>query len=275
MTTPTKTEGRRLTGHLGPIGIVFMVVAAAAPLTVIGGNMPLGHGPRQRCRRTGRIRDRRSGAARLQHRVRHDDAARPRGRRVLLLRDGRSRPTDGQGHRRRRADRLHRHPDRHLRLHRLGHLRHRRALRRTRDSMARILVRRPGDRRRARLPAHRTERQGARGGAGPRNRHRRGARHRDGRQSRPGWCHLRLVRPRRVHPRHHRHRHPVRAHRFHRVRGHRGVPRRGTRPGAHDPARHVCRGDHHRRVLRDHRVGVRGCHRPRSGDRRRTTDPRR
>lgn len=44
MTTPTTTDGRRLTGHLGPIGIVFMVVAAAAPLTVIGGNMPLAMG---------------------------------------------------------------------------------------------------------------------------------------------------------------------------------------------------------------------------------------
>jgi amino acid transporter len=44
MTTPTQTEGRRLTGHLGPVGIVFMVVAAAAPLTVIGGNMPLAMG---------------------------------------------------------------------------------------------------------------------------------------------------------------------------------------------------------------------------------------
>jgi amino acid transporter len=44
VTTPTKTEGRRLTGQLGPIGIVFMVVAAAAPLTVIGGNMPLAMG---------------------------------------------------------------------------------------------------------------------------------------------------------------------------------------------------------------------------------------
>lgn len=43
-TAPTRTEGRRLTGHLGPIGIVFMVVAAAAPLTVIGGNMPLAMG---------------------------------------------------------------------------------------------------------------------------------------------------------------------------------------------------------------------------------------
>lgn len=44
MTTTTKSEGPRLTGHLGPVGIVFMVVAAAAPLTVIGGNMPLAMG---------------------------------------------------------------------------------------------------------------------------------------------------------------------------------------------------------------------------------------
>lgn len=43
-TTPTTAEQRRLTGHLGPVGIVFMVVAAAAPLTVIGGNMPLAMG---------------------------------------------------------------------------------------------------------------------------------------------------------------------------------------------------------------------------------------
>ncbi|PQZ92874.1 amino acid transporter [Arthrobacter sp. MYb227] len=34
----------RLAGKLGPTAIVFMVVAAAAPLTVIGGNMPLGMG---------------------------------------------------------------------------------------------------------------------------------------------------------------------------------------------------------------------------------------
>ncbi|MCD1286102.1 MULTISPECIES: APC family permease [unclassified Brevibacterium] len=34
----------QLTGRLGTTGIVFMVVAAAAPLTVIGGNMPLGIG---------------------------------------------------------------------------------------------------------------------------------------------------------------------------------------------------------------------------------------
>ncbi|MDZ4270215.1 MAG: APC family permease [Mycobacterium sp.] len=35
---------RRLHGRLGVVSIVFMVVAAAAPLTVIGGNMPLGMG---------------------------------------------------------------------------------------------------------------------------------------------------------------------------------------------------------------------------------------
>ncbi len=44
MTTSTTAETRRLTGQLGPVGIVFMVVAAAAPLTVIGGNMPLAMG---------------------------------------------------------------------------------------------------------------------------------------------------------------------------------------------------------------------------------------
>ena len=37
-TTSSTSQGRRLRGHLGPVGIVFMVVAAAAPLTVIGGN---------------------------------------------------------------------------------------------------------------------------------------------------------------------------------------------------------------------------------------------
>lgn len=34
----------RLDGRLGPVAVVFMVVAAAAPLTVIGGNMPLAIG---------------------------------------------------------------------------------------------------------------------------------------------------------------------------------------------------------------------------------------
>ena len=37
-------EKQRLSGHLGTVGVVFMVVAAAAPLTVIGGNMPLAMG---------------------------------------------------------------------------------------------------------------------------------------------------------------------------------------------------------------------------------------
>lgn len=37
----TDTGAARLRGHLGSVAVVFMVVAAAAPLTVIGGNMPL------------------------------------------------------------------------------------------------------------------------------------------------------------------------------------------------------------------------------------------
>ena len=41
---PTTDEKQRLSGHLGTVGVVFMVVAAAAPLTVIGGNMPLSMG---------------------------------------------------------------------------------------------------------------------------------------------------------------------------------------------------------------------------------------
>lgn len=45
MTTNTTPEaGQRLTGRLGSVAVVFMVVAAAAPLTVIGGNMPLAMG---------------------------------------------------------------------------------------------------------------------------------------------------------------------------------------------------------------------------------------
>jgi amino acid transporter len=45
MSTNTETTAdHRLHGKLGPVGVVFMVVAAAAPLTVIGGNMPLAMG---------------------------------------------------------------------------------------------------------------------------------------------------------------------------------------------------------------------------------------
>ena len=40
----TTSQEPRLQGRLGTVGIVFMVVAAAAPLTVIGGNMPLAMG---------------------------------------------------------------------------------------------------------------------------------------------------------------------------------------------------------------------------------------
>ena len=93
------TQERRLTGHLGPVGIVFMVVAAAAPLTVIGGNMPLAMGLGNGAGAPVGFPDRRARAACLQHRLRDDDAARPRGRRLLLVRDRRPRPADWEGHR--------------------------------------------------------------------------------------------------------------------------------------------------------------------------------
>ena len=35
-------QPNRLTGRLGPVAIVFMVVAAAAPLTVVAGTFPIG-----------------------------------------------------------------------------------------------------------------------------------------------------------------------------------------------------------------------------------------
>lgn len=38
----TGGQGRRLAGRLGPTAIVFMVVAAAAPLTVVAGTFPIG-----------------------------------------------------------------------------------------------------------------------------------------------------------------------------------------------------------------------------------------
>ncbi|MDF2992623.1 MAG: family permease [Microbacterium sp.] len=42
--TPPATTQKRLTGRLGTGSIVFMVIAAAAPLTVIGGNVPIAVG---------------------------------------------------------------------------------------------------------------------------------------------------------------------------------------------------------------------------------------
>ena len=39
---PEATTASGLKGSLGPISIVFMVVAAAAPLTVVGGGTPVG-----------------------------------------------------------------------------------------------------------------------------------------------------------------------------------------------------------------------------------------
>ncbi len=46
-------EPHRLAGRLGPAAIVFMVVAAAAPLTVVAGTFPIGHRRGQRRRLPG------------------------------------------------------------------------------------------------------------------------------------------------------------------------------------------------------------------------------
>ena len=67
-------EKQKLSGHLGTVGVVFMVVAAAAPLTVIGGNMPLAWA-RQRGGRTRRVPHRRRGAPAVRRRVRRHDTA--------------------------------------------------------------------------------------------------------------------------------------------------------------------------------------------------------
>lgn len=53
-----------------------------------------------------------------------------------------------------------------------------------------------------------------------------------------------------------RHRTAVRPVELHRLRGHRDLPRRGSRPRADHPARHVRRADPHRRVLHGHQLGA-------------------
>jgi hypothetical protein len=42
MAAASATAQRRLSGGLGPSAIIFMVLAAAAPLAVIGGVLPVG-----------------------------------------------------------------------------------------------------------------------------------------------------------------------------------------------------------------------------------------
>lgn len=40
--TVVSAENRRLSGNLGTVAVTFMVIAAAAPLTVVGGLLPIG-----------------------------------------------------------------------------------------------------------------------------------------------------------------------------------------------------------------------------------------
>ena len=79
--------------RLGVGAIVFMVVAAAAPLTVIAGTAPLGIAARQRRRLPGHVRALRRDPAALRRRVLRDEPRTCRERRRLLhLRRLRPRP---------------------------------------------------------------------------------------------------------------------------------------------------------------------------------------
>ena len=76
---------RQLRGNLGVASIVFMVVAAAAPLGVIGGVVPLGHRLGQRRRLPGDLHRLDGDPAVLRRRFHRDDAVCRGGRRVLLV----------------------------------------------------------------------------------------------------------------------------------------------------------------------------------------------
>ena len=67
----------------------------------------------------------------------------------------------------------------------------------------------------------------------------------------------------------------VRPHRVHRFRGHRGVPRRSPRPRTDHSPRDLRGRAHHRGVLRRDLLGLRCCDRTRPSRRRRAADPRR
>ena len=105
------------------------------------------------------------------------------------------------------------------------------------------------------LPAHRTVRQGAGCTADLRGRHRHGHQHRGHRQGRRLRPVLGGTSSRQLLLRRSRHRADLRAGRLHRLRGHRGLPRRGPRPGAHHPACHLRRAAADRRLLRAEQLG--------------------
>ena len=268
-------QGRRLTGRLGTAGIVFMVIAAAAPLTVIGGNMPLAMGL-------------------------GNGAGAPVGfliaALVLLLfsigfvtmtphvpEAGAffSYVTVGLGQRMGKGIAvvaLIAYTAIQVGIY--GYIGWAIAdtvgfYRRTANPLARLLIRGTRDRCTTGLPPHRTERQGARRRAGPRDQHRRTARHRDRRQPGPSGLTLASFQPDVVHQRCAGHRRAVRPHRVHRVRGDRGVPRRSPRPRTHHPPSDVRSGSHHRRLLHRDLLGLRRRDRTRPGGRRRAAHPRR
>ena len=247
---------RRLTGRLGVGAIVFMVIAAAAPLTVIGGNVPLAVGggngigaPVGFLIAASVLLVFAIGFVTMTPHVREAGAF------FSYVTTGLG-SRAGLGRRLRGARRVHGHPGRRVRLHGLGRQRPRDLLRRPRHPLVGLLLRHPRRRRGARLPPHRAQRPRARRRARRRDRDHGRARRRDLRHRRRGGPGLVQLLPRERPAARSRRRGAVRADRVHRLRGDGRVPGRGARPRADDPARDLPgRGDH-RRLLRPVLLGA-------------------
>ena len=154
-------------GRLGVIGIVFFVVAAAAPLVGMTGAVPVAIVVGNGAAAPGAYVVRRPRPAAVQRRLRRHGP--PRHQRRCLLRLRRTR----HGHRSRRrlgvrlAGGLHRDPARHLRLLRCGRRRHHERAVRRRLALVRLDAHRLGPRPRPVAGQRRRRRQGARRPDGP------------------------------------------------------------------------------------------------------------
>ena len=172
--TSTGHKHHTLAGKLGPTAIVFMVVAAAAPLTVVAGTVPHRHRRRKRRRVSRVVRRVHGGAAAVRRRLHRDGQAHPRCRCLLHLHRTRLRPA----HRARRRVPgpavLHRRAGRGVRLHRRGDQRPDHLARRAVGALVPVCAGDDGRRRHAGLPPHRPVRQGPRRPADLRGRHRHG-----------------------------------------------------------------------------------------------------
>ena len=84
-------------GAIGLVGVLFIAVANAAPITAMTGNTPIAIGYGNGIGAPGRLPGRDHRADAVRHRVRRDGAPRHHGRRVLRLHHPGSRPGVGHG----------------------------------------------------------------------------------------------------------------------------------------------------------------------------------